>query len=186
MATIANINPITDNQRGYLTSLRTQMLDLCIRIAEAQGDQESAAKLEADRAQTLDVDGLSKRDASGQIDSLKNSVIPALRETLRNLQPSRASNQVEEGFYLVDGRVIKVQVAVHGSGRLYGKVLDPGTGRFVYQAGIVRECTADRRMTLEQAAEYGHLYGVCARCGRPLTDEDSIARGIGPVCAGKF
>lgn len=25
----------------------------------------------------------------------------------------------------------------------------------------------------------------CARCGRPLTDPESIARGMGPVCAEK-
>lgn len=27
--------------------------------------------------------------------------------------------------------------------------------------------------------------GVCARCGRPLTSEQSIAAGLGPVCATK-
>lgn len=26
---------------------------------------------------------------------------------------------------------------------------------------------------------------ACAICGRPLTDPDSIARGVGPECAGK-
>jgi len=29
---------------------------------------------------------------------------------------------------------------------------------------------------------YGHAASHCARCGRQLTDTDSIARGIGPVC----
>ncbi len=41
-------------------------------------------------------------------------------------------------------------------------------------------------MTLEQAQEFGKLYGVCCRCAADLTDEDSIARGMGPVCAGKM
>lgn len=27
--------------------------------------------------------------------------------------------------------------------------------------------------------------GTCGRCSRPLTDPDSIARGLGPECAGK-
>lgn len=27
--------------------------------------------------------------------------------------------------------------------------------------------------------------GSCCRCGRALTDPESIARGVGPVCAGK-
>lgn len=36
------------------------------------------------------------------------------------------------------------------------------------------------------AALYGTELGVCGRCGRTLTDDDSRARGIGPVCADKF
>lgn len=32
---------------------------------------------------------------------------------------------------------------------------------------------------------YGREIGVCGRCGRTLTDEDSRAAGIGPVCAAK-
>lgn len=32
-------------------------------------------------------------------------------------------------------------------------------------------------------ARYGHEIGRCGVCGRTLTDEDSRARGIGPVCA---
>lgn len=36
------------------------------------------------------------------------------------------------------------------------------------------------------AERYGKAQGVCGMCGRKLTDPDSINRGIGPVCAGKF
>ena len=33
---------------------------------------------------------------------------------------------------------------------------------------------------------YGRKIGRCGVCGRTLTDEESRAAGIGPVCAGKF
>ncbi len=33
---------------------------------------------------------------------------------------------------------------------------------------------------------YGRLTGHCGACGRLLEDEESVARGIGPVCAKKF
>lgn len=33
---------------------------------------------------------------------------------------------------------------------------------------------------------YGTTLGVCGVCGRTLTDPDSRANGIGPVCAAKF
>lgn len=35
----------------------------------------------------------------------------------------------------------------------------------------------------EAAVRYGHELGHCAICGRVLTDADSRAKGIGPICA---
>jgi len=31
-------------------------------------------------------------------------------------------------------------------------------------------------------AEFGKRFGVCAICGRELTNAESVARGIGPIC----
>lgn len=90
----------------------------------------------------------------------------------------------EDGIYLHDGEVYKVQVAKQGSGRLYAKRLQDGA--FIYAPGAVRHLSADERMTLERAQEYGRLYGICCRCGAELTDEVSIEAGIGPICATKF
>lgn len=59
-----------------------------------------------------------------------------------------------------------------------------GEWEFQYAPGALRRINPADRMTLEQAQEWGRLYGTCARCGRTLTDEDSIARGLGPICAG--
>lgn len=42
------------------------------------------------------------------------------------------------------------------------------------------------RVTRKEAAAFGALYGVCVRCGRDLTAEESIDRAMGPVCAGKM
>lgn len=38
-------------------------------------------------------------------------------------------------------------------------------------------------ITVKQAAEIGKLVGFCIRCGRTLTDPESVANGIGPICA---
>ena len=35
------------------------------------------------------------------------------------------------------------------------------------------------------SARYGHEIGECGICGRQLTNDESRARGIGPVCAAK-
>jgi hypothetical protein len=91
---------------------------------------------------------------------------------------------------LPTGEIYKVQCAVHGSGHLYAKRLtvcpESGTASFEMARGAIRLLSKSTRMTREQAAHYGHLYGVCCNCGRTLTDETSIAQGYGPVCAQYF
>ena len=110
----------------------------------------------------------------------------AVAEIVKDMpdETPESTTPAEEGMYLLDGRVFKVQRAIHGSGHLYAKELV--SGGFTYASGMVRKLNSSHRMTLEQAKEYGSLYGVCCRCAAPLTDEKSIAAGIGPVCATKF
>lgn len=36
------------------------------------------------------------------------------------------------------------------------------------------------------AVAYGRSTGTCCLCGRELTDAESVKRGIGPICAGKW
>lgn len=98
----------------------------------------------------------------------------------------------EDGMYKLGDRIIKVQKAVHGSGKLYAKELikDEYDGAvsfsFEYAPGVVTQLTAADKMTLEEAKAFGTLYGVCCDCNKTLTDEKSISEGIGPVCARKF
>lgn len=106
-------------------------------------------------------------------------------------QPFRSADQkstplrplVGEGMYRVNGVIYKVQRAVHGSGHLYAKRLEGE--RFEYAPGALNSLSPEDKMTLEECKEYGALYGVCCVCGRTLTNEQSIADGIGPICAGK-
>lgn len=97
--------------------------------------------------------------------------------------------QLEAGMYRTDGEIFKVQLAVHGSGRPYAKLLTLHHGEkatFEYIPGAINRIRPEHRMTLEQAKEFGAIYGVCCNCGATLTDERSIEAGIGPVCAGRI
>jgi hypothetical protein len=47
----------------------------------------------------------------------------------------------------------------------------------------VRAVVADPK---QAAIAYGKEYGICCICNRTLTDPDSIANGIGPICADNF
>jgi hypothetical protein len=72
--------------------------------------------------------------------------------------------------------------AEYGHQQKYGsqKPGQPYRGKCVEQ---LRAILADPRAA---SAAYGRLVGRCGVCGRKLEDADSVAAGIGPVCAGKF
>ena len=103
---------------------------------------------------------------------------------------------VGEGFYKLGTQIFKVQENLHGT-RTYAKALviveeydellgmDVKRGIWDYAPGAIRNLRAEHRLTKEQAAEFGKLYGVCCVCGRRLTNEESIEAGIGPICGGK-
>jgi hypothetical protein len=134
----------------------------------------------------LDGHPVEKRDASAAIDYLFACAKAA---------PKAAANGGPvEGMHFVDGRVIKVQRAVHGSGNLYAKVLvidveaadgKPAEAHFEYAPGVVNQTSVETLMTREDGAKFGRLYGMCVKCAATLTDEESIERGMGPICAGK-
>lgn len=72
--------------------------------------------------------------------------------------------------------------AEYGQSQRYGSQR-PGS---LYSGKIeeaLRTIAADPKAA---AAAYGHITGRCGRCNRMLEDEQSVARGIGPVCWGKF
>lgn len=134
---------------------------------------------------------LNGRRASELIDELIAHV---------NSQPKpeqSSTEELESGMYRKDGKIYKVYRAVHGSGRMCAKELvkldEPVIKRgkehqygFEYRGLAERYVSFEDRMTLEEAKEFGAIYGVCCSCGATLTDEKSIEAGIGPICAGKF
>lgn len=136
----------------------------------------------------------SKVAASREIDRLM-----ALPRAARPPVAAAAPVAIEDGMYKLGDDIFKVQHAVHGSGNQYAKKLvratetgrvfgtvDQGRWTFEYAPGAVRRLRPEHRMTIEEAKKFGALYGTCCVCGRTLTDEDSIAAGIGPVCAGRL
>lgn len=119
---------------------------------------------------------LDKRGASSWIDKL--------------LAQPKAARIVEmtdapEGIHFTEGTVYKVQFNREKTQK-YAKRLSSG-GDFVYEGKApLRFLNEGTLMSLEQAKEYGQLYGMCCRCGATLTLEASIAAGIGPICGSKF
>ena len=74
--------------------------------------------------------------------------------------------------------------AEYGSRRNYGRQ-DPASGA-TYNGKIQDQLRAIANNPKEAMARYGRETGQCGVCSRPLEDPESVARGIGPVCAKKF
>lgn len=120
----------------------------------------------------VNVASLSSAEASSLISNL--------------LKAPRKSGQVLDiGMYQTPDREIYRVQASRETGRLYAKHLTLDNG-FVYEAGAIAKLKAEDRMTLEAAKAYGVLTGQCCVCGAFLTDENSVAEGIGPVCRRRF
>jgi hypothetical protein len=69
----------------------------------------------------------------------------------------------------------------------YGKIVD---GKFLpvrtcpqWVTDLLLRFAAD---PIAEATNYGRLTGRCCFCGRSLTDENSTARGFGPICAERY
>ena len=158
-------NPATEKQLSFLRSLVNER------------DIESLSGNLYERAFDLATDAdkfISKSEASDLIGAL--------------LEAPKVEGQNEqdapEGIHEWFGKYVKVQVAIHGSGKKYAKVFNPGLKKWDYVGREpLKDLREDTLLTAEQAAEFGHLYGMCVYCGRGLTDERSIAVGYGPICA---
>jgi hypothetical protein len=79
--------------------------------------------------------------------------------------------------------IYRVQAA-RGSGHLYAKRLNllAEGAEFEYAAGAIRTLRAEDRMTEAEARAWGVEMGICCVCAAVLTDPESVARGIGPIC----
>lgn len=86
-------------------------------------------------------------------------------------------------------------------GSLYVRGLSADKSEQIYLGRITaakfirsRDCSPEQETKLIEIAadpqgaaiSYGRLTGSCACCGRMLVDPESVARGIGPICAEKY
>lgn len=173
---------------GVIARTAAEDLDDCERkIRESHEAQKAHEAKEAAQANYF--------EETGGAEPGRQAVRTTAGEKLRERNggsPAKAAGAVQDGMYRnpESGEIFRVQKAVHGSGNLYAKRLiapafEGGKASFEYAPGAVRKLKPEWRMTLEEAKEYGALYGCCIRCCRTLTREESIERQMGPVCSSK-
>lgn len=156
-------------------------------LGERIGSQAYLALL-ADHG-VVSVQDLDVRQASAFIDALKaasqtaRTRAKAERHVLQ--EAVAAATALAPGMHMRDGVAFKVYPARNG-GHLLAKSLDPATSEWIYRGAASRFVTGEDRMTLDQAKEFGDAHGVCVCCARDLTNPESVALGIGPVCRRRY
>lgn len=89
-------------------------------------------------------------------------------------------DNVTEGRWA--GYIFVRDAAAYGHGQRYG-CQRPGQR---YVGDITGQLAAIIANPRAASARYGQLTSTCGVCGRALEDKESVARGIGPVCASRF
>lgn len=125
----------------------------------------------------------------------ENAPVPA--EPARSATAGRKTTPVTEpGMYTLDGKIYSIQSNKLGTA-LYAKVVTEvetinkkgkkvKTLKLIYAEGMMRYLRAEHRMTADAVIAFNKRHAWCAVCGRHLTKEESVTRGIGPVCAGRI
>jgi len=149
---------------GKFGSLTPGQLAAVRKCMDKDAEKAAAAKVAPDT-------GL---DLSGVPSGLYAVPDGETRLKLRIARPRKPSNW--HGYIFVsDG-------AEYGSRTNYGRQA-PGQS---YSGKCIEQLRAVATDPAAAMAAYGHLTGTCGKCGRKLEDEESVARGIGPVCAKKM
>lgn len=99
--------------------------------------------------------------------------------TVKIPRGSYAINTADEPSRINDLTFFKLWVGDHGGWKLYVLASD-NEYPAVNPAAALEKIGQN---PAEAAANYGRHIGSCGICGRTLTNDESRARGIGPVCA---
>ena len=159
---------LLDNLRVWGRLTDKQLMAVMNNITRA-----AIAKTKAENAPTVSVEPIEQAFAKAQAAGVSR---PKLRLGEFTFSPAPATGKNPGAIYVK-----------HADGTYLGKVA--GSRLFTVAAvsgEVEREIVGVAHDPLNAAIAYGKKYGKCSVCARTLTDEASIARGIGPVCAANF
>ena len=143
--------------------------------------------------------GLSEGQASGVMNCMAAEARRKAPAVTPAGAPVRRLEIEDSGVYkLPDGTICKVQ-ANREKTKVYAKRLVEIGGQratesgarihaeYQYEAGLVQRVAAEGvKLTLAEAKALSIRYAFCIRCGRKLTDAQSVEQGMGPICIQYF
>jgi len=163
------------NKYGHLTEKQMATVQrLTVQDAERKAARAVEQAARAESAPVVSVEAIEVAFNNAKESGVK---FPKLRLDTFVFSPAGENSKNAGAIY----------VKSKGDGVYLGKVMG---GRLFTS----RDCTpeAAERITAvasdpkQSAVAYGMKFGSCSVCGRQLTDSDSVARGIGPICASNY
>lgn len=120
---------------------------------------------------------LSKRDGSRLIETL-------IRHSNDSYEAPIVREKAPVGVYKRGDDIYRVIKGRQSSNTYAQKLATDPSGQPVwdYAGGMIFELKVEELISPEVAAQMGRSVGYCVICGRFLTDAESVAKGIGPVC----
>lgn len=179
-AQVLTDSPITEKQLKYIDVLLNQ---LSTKIAEAPEQtvivQEALAVHDTVKI-LVNHNGVTKAQGSKAIEMLlgwnQRSFAPRPVPVIREKAPIGVYKRGDDIYRVIKGRQ---------SQNTYAQKLTVdfnGAPTWVYVGAMVFELKVEELISPEVAAQMGRTVGYCVICGRFLTDAESVAKGIGPVC----
>lgn len=154
----------TEGQKNFFRTLNDQIQDPRCKIAES------------------DINSITFAEVDEQLTLLK-SIIKAEKEDAQRNAP--AKKEITEGAYWYGDLIARVQRG-RESKKLYVKLQTvKGGNEFVFSPGTIYKLKAEDMLSIDEMKAFAQKYGQCGDCGRKLTKQISIDRGIGPICSGK-
>lgn len=142
---------------------------------------------------------IAKRDAAATERAVRIAAAPVVDMTKIEAALATAGTALKMPKLRLAGMVVYPARSKPGTLYVRGAASDDGdraylgkiTGGRFFRA---RDCSDEQEATLLAAAAdplaaavaYGRLTGRCSCCGAELTNAESIARGIGPICATRY
>jgi len=163
------------NKYGSLTERQMETVQrLTVQSAERQAARVAEQAARAESAPVVSVEAIEVAFNNAKESGVK---FPKLRLDTFVFSPAGENSKNAGAIYIKS----------KGDGVYLGKVMG---GRLFTS----RDCTTEaaERITAvasdpkQAAVAYGMKFGSCSVCGRQLTDSDSVARGIGPICAENY
>lgn len=174
---IAQLRAMTDWNTFAVSLVAQHDAGKALSLRQVEAAEAMIAKVAATRARQAATKAVDLSAVHQMFDAALKNGLKRPRFVFGSLRLSLAAETSR------NAGAVYVKLDGEYAGKVEGGVYKPVGAGNVATAQAIATIAAD---PLAAAVKHGRDTGQCACCGRTLTDPESVARGIGPICAEKW